>query len=127
MMKRLFPDPVAAKPTTKTYHDGIISYCVGGAIIMFRDGYSTDPLDYEYNRLVSFVAGGDIARALRDLNPALTPEDASWFQSEIVKRNDQGNFQSAWEIAERALVNEKPCRVKTPELAQEKSRERVSA
>ena len=81
----LYPAP------TKAVMPGLVPgrYCVGGALCLALLG--TDAVPYP--------SGSHLACQLREINPALSEEDAQGYARDIIEANDAGNFPLAWQIA----------------------------
>jgi hypothetical protein len=67
-------------------------YCVGGALLMYRKPGS-DP----------FPGPWTLARALWLENPSLSTQRGSTLACSILKANDQGHFEEAWDTLALAL------------------------
>jgi hypothetical protein len=71
---------------------GFTGYCVGGAFLMYRKPGS-DP----------FPGPETLARALLLENPHLQSQRARRLAGRILKANDQGHFEEAWDTLALAL------------------------
>lgn len=69
------------------------AYCVGSALCRFTG--VKDP---------QFPWHQEIGKALRVLNPFLPDDMALYFATRIVRNNDDGKFDAAWEVVREALA-----------------------
>lgn len=71
-------------------------YCVGGALLKFYDTV-TGP---------AFPAQGRLIKLLCRANPGLSEIWAFFYAGSIIRRNDQGDYENAWEQLKMALTHE---------------------
>ena len=105
IVRQQYPHPIRQRDPTPE-NEG--AYCVGAAIC------------WAARAVLAFVEVGnqqfpseyDLACVLADLNPALNPDDVEDFEATpamhyatgIVRANDAGDFERAWQWAEAALT-----------------------
>jgi len=89
-VRALYPEP--------SREVGSESYCVGGALLKF----------YESIEGPAFPSQASLVGLLQRANPALSEIWAFFYAGNIVHRNDQGDFEGAWEELRLALSHETP-------------------
>lgn len=96
-IRRKYPDPVKF---SYGYTKDCGKYCVGGAYIQYA-GITLPDGALRFEHL--FPASGNLAFALRQSNPALTPAKAWVFATKIMEFNDAMLFERAWASLDEAL------------------------
>ncbi len=77
-------------------------YCVGGALMKFCDAI----------RGPAFPAQGQLISLLMRANPALAEVWALFYAGNIIRRNDQGDYEGAWKQLKAALTHESQAAVR---------------
>lgn len=93
-----FPSPVSGRNPANT--DNPACYCVGGSLIM----YKRRMVPYNSWESMRFPSGAAITMVLREYQPFLMPGRLAEYAAEIIQANDDGNFDTAWRVLERALA-----------------------
>lgn len=88
-IQKIYPHPVIARAR----HPDPEAYSVGSAVCRFVGVKASQFPWYQ-----------EITKALRVLNPFLTNDVAFYFARRIVRHNDDGKFDAAWETVRDALL-----------------------
>ena len=90
-VREKYPKPSRARPDTKIRE----AYCVGGALCLF------------IGSTMRFPCSGDLANILRSLNIDLSDDAAITYADAIIRKNDSGDFDGAWDYLSGALCHRK--------------------
>lgn len=101
-IKAKFPNPITSKEWGRVNEDGVHAqcYCVGGALRAF-----IQPSNLTANKFPSLASLATAIWRCSNISSAKAYEIAT----EIIRLNDAGDFEGAWEVVERVQEHQREC------------------